>query len=127
MIRAKSPSAALENTCSKVLCLRARLANLEQGLNDLISGFPSALELLQICKIHHLPNPRHTRILQPADYKHLDVFIPTPIVSSLSPREKIPSILAYAPSSQETASRLATFKDPPIPDTKTSRTLVALQ
>ncbi|KAG8525778.1 uncharacterized protein KY384_000538 [Bacidia gigantensis] len=111
----QSPTAEAASSKEKPLNVRARLSDLEQSLNDLISRSQTARELLTTY------------------HKHPSLFLPSPATPptssdpSLTNRERISTILALAPSYQETASRLTTLKDLPIPPTSASRTLISLQ
>ncbi|KAJ5495138.1 hypothetical protein N7539_000254 [Penicillium diatomitis] len=98
--------ASLDDTVSR------RLIRLERELEKLSRAVPAVRDLIQL----------HDRFP--------DLFNPTPprdIPEHLSPRTLASIVLSYATAFPETASRLTSLNDLPIPDATTSASLIAMQ
>ena len=113
----------------KERAVKSRLANLEEALEKLSAQHNPVKDLLQLCEF--LPQPfylEHNRTNGRSDGNHRDIFPPTSPLddSSFSESERLSIVTSSAILYSNTASRLRSLQDMPIPSAESSTSLIAL-
>lgn len=122
---APAKPASLDDTVSR------RLFRLEKDLENLSRNIPAVRDVLQLRKhpfLYLANEPKLTR--RDSDDRFPDLFRPTPpqsVPENLTTQNLASIVLSYASAFPETASRLTSLNDLPVPDAQASASLVQLQ